>query len=232
MKTKLFFTFIITFLIISCSNNKKFTPEFIKQFSGRYFYNLDETIGISFNNNIVNINWKGHKNIKPLRLKENVFFVKEMNEKIQFLINPENNLPYIGLIPKDKNKKLTYDYKKMEKNEEIPSSFLKNKEYEKALNAYLILQKDDNASSFISESYFNKLGYYNLRNDLFLDAIEVFKINAALFPESSNVYDSLGEAYAKNKDTLLAVINYKKSLGIDSGNRHAKRYIKKYDKEN
>lgn len=229
MKTKLIFIFIITFLLISCSNNKKFSQEFITQFSGRYFYTLDEVIEVHIQQNNLVLKWRNHDHIKPMRFDDNVFYVKEMNQKIQFLINPTNQQAYICLIPKEKDKTIKFDYKKLNESEEVPSTYLDNKEYDKALTAYLALQKNEKASEFISENYFNKLGYHHLRNDQFQDAIEVFKINTALYPESSNVYDSLGDAYARNKDTLLAIENYKKTLSLDSGNRAAKRYLKKYD---
>jgi len=37
------------------------------------------------------------------------------------------------------------------------------------------------------------------------EAIEVFKLNVEAYPESFNVYDSLGEAYMVNGDKDLAI---------------------------
>lgn len=48
--------------------------------------------------------WRGAKKIKPLKVDDTTFFVKEMNEKIQFLVNPENQTTYIVLVPKEENK--------------------------------------------------------------------------------------------------------------------------------
>ena len=50
------------------------------------------------------------------------------------------------------------------------------------------------------------------------DAIEVFKLNVKLFPNSWNVYDSLGEAYAAAGDTKLAIENYEKSMTLNPKN--------------
>ncbi|MBE0424859.1 MAG: hypothetical protein IBX66_13150 [Lutibacter sp.] len=47
-----------------------------------------------------------------------------------------------------------------------------------------------------------------MREKNFELAIAIFKINVALYPKSSNVYDSLGEAYLKSGDTLKAIENY------------------------
>ncbi|UCD74637.1 MAG: class A beta-lactamase-related serine hydrolase [Phycisphaerales bacterium] len=50
----------------------------------------------------------------------------------------------------------------------------------------------------------NILGHNALRADCLRDAIETFRLNVALFPQSWNVHDSLGEAYAKAGETELS----------------------------
>ena len=66
-----------------------------------------------------------------------------------------------------------------------------------------------------------------MRNNNYKASINIFKVNAALYPESANVYDSLAEAYMKSGDTIQAINNYEKSLELDSGNQRAKRMINK-----
>jgi cytochrome c-type biogenesis protein CcmH/NrfG len=46
-------------------------------------------------------------------------------------------------------------------------------------------------------------------------AIEVFKWNVEAYPQSANVYDSLGEAYAAHGDMQLAIESYQKALTIN-----------------
>ena len=57
-------------------------------------------------------------------------------------------------------------------------------------------------------------------------AIAVFKLNVDAFPESSNVYDSLGEAYMNDGQKELAIKSYRKSLELDPTNRNAEQMIK------
>ena len=52
----------------------------------------------------------------------------------------------------------------------------------------------------------------------------------ALYPTNSNVYDSLGEAYLLQKDTLNAEINCRKALSINPENRSSKRLLTKITK--
>ena len=59
------------------------------------------------------------------------------------------------------------------------------------------------------------------------EAKEMFKINIALYPHKSNVYDSMGDAYRKENDTVNAIKYYKKALSINPENRGAKRNLKK-----
>lgn len=49
----------------------------------------------------------------------------------------------------------------------------------------------------------------------------------ALYPKSSNTYDSLGDAYLSAKDTLNALDNYKKALAINREKSNAKNAYEK-----
>ena len=48
------------------------------------------------------------------------------------------------------------------------------------------------------------------------DAIEIFKLNVAAYPEASNPYDSLGEAYMVNGDKKLAIKELQEIVGDES----------------
>jgi len=53
------------------------------------------------------------------------------------------------------------------------------------------------------------------------DAIIILKLNSEVYPESFNVYDSLGEAYMIAGEKELAIENYKKSLELNPDNSNA-----------
>ena len=219
---------ILSFFILILSCQKKANnPEFIKKTEGRYLFNSDEVIEVFFKNNDLFIKWRGADQIQPLKINDTTFFVKEMNEKIQFVTNPSDKQDYIILLPKDENTPIAYFIKKLNGNEKIPSEYLKNDEFDKALSAYLLIQEKDSLAPAIKEKHFNSIGYKELRNNNFTNAINYFKVNVALYPESSNVYDSLGDAYKKKGDTLQAINNYKKSLEIDSSNSRIKQKLNK-----
>ena len=228
MKLKYFSFFILLIFIYSCSNNTN-DPEFIKKVTGRYLYNSDEVVEVYFKENELYMVWRGAKSIKPLKVNENTFYVKEMNEKVQFFTNPENQKEYIVLVPKEENSTIKYNYRKLEDQEKIPREYLKNNEFDKALEGYLTIKEKDSLDLLINEDDLNDLGYTALRENNFNEAINIFKINVALYPTSYNVYDSLGEALLKSGDTVQALVNYKKSLVYDSGNKRIKETIKRLE---
>ena len=76
-----------------------------------------------------------------------------------------------------------------------------------------------------NEVELNTLGYVLLAADEIEKAIIVFKLNTLFFPDSGNVFDSLGEAYLESGEVQLAVENYTKSLQLDPQNENAVRMI-------
>jgi len=83
--------------------------------------------------------------------------------------------------------------------------------------------------NLLGEESINLLGYEYLGREKFLAAIAIFKFNTKLYPESANVFDSLGEAYMKSGNKDQAVLNYKKSLSLNPQNSNAVEMLKKLE---
>ena len=66
----------------------------------------------------------------------------------------------------------------------------------------------------IPEATTNLIGYRLLQTGDHAAAIDVFRRNVAAYPQSANVYDSLGEAYERAGDLKSAKENYAKAAGI------------------
>jgi hypothetical protein len=77
-----------------------------------------------------------------------------------------------------------------------------------------------------SERQLNALGYEYLFAGKKEDAIALFRLNVEAYPQSGNVYDSLGEGYMENGQDSLAVHYYQKSLEIDPGNTNATQKLR------
>ncbi len=80
-------------------------------------------------------------------------------------------------------------------------------------------------SGVADETSVNLLGYSYLGAEKTDMAIAIFTFNVKQFPQSSNVYDSLGEGLMKAGRTKEALDNYRKSLELDPGNSNAKRIL-------
>jgi cytochrome c-type biogenesis protein CcmH/NrfG len=72
----------------------------------------------------------------------------------------------------------------------------------------------------------NLLGYHFLQNEKTKDAIMLLKLNTIAFPNSANVFDSLGEAYLKDGQIDLAILNFERSLELDPNNENARKVLK------
>ena len=97
-----------------------------------------------------------------------------------------------------------------------------------ALNHYHNLKKNyfEIGAYDFSERSLNNFGYELLEKDA-AAAVQVFLLNAQTFPKSTNVWDSLAEAYMKSGDLKTAKRYYEKSLKLDPKNESAKENLKK-----
>lgn len=91
-----------------------------------------------------------------------------------------------------------------------------------AVAQYRELKAGKTASEYdFGETELNQLGYQLLQAKKVNEAIEIFKLNIEMYPQSSNAYDSLGEGYMTRGDKELSIAAYKKSLDLDPKNTNA-----------
>src|SRR5579863_171727 len=96
-----------------------------------------------------------------------------------------------------------------------------------ALQRYEEMRTSGKEDAKALEQNLNTLGYQLLFSGMDSDAVRVFRKNVEDYPQSSNVYDSLGEAYMKIGEKDLAIQNYEKSLQMDPKNTNAVERLKK-----
>jgi CubicO group peptidase (beta-lactamase class C family)/Flp pilus assembly protein TadD len=86
---------------------------------------------------------------------------------------------------------------------------------DRALSEYRRDRQGKTAKELATEEQMQELGYQLLWARRAQDAIAVFMLNAEDFPNSANVYESLGEAYAVNGEEKLAISNYVRCVELD-----------------
>jgi len=115
-----------------------------------------------------------------------------------------------------------YDLPRRSIAEVIVNTIL-GKDVASAIREYRTLKAGPTASEYdFREAELNRVGYQLLQMKKIAEAIEIFKLNVEMYPQSANTYDSLGEAYMTHNDKELSIANYKKSLELDPNNPNAK----------
>jgi tetratricopeptide (TPR) repeat protein len=108
---------------------------------------------------------------------------------------------------------------------------IKEEGIEKAKEIFLAAKKNDPEIQVFSADLMNTLGYDYLNRGNAKMAIEIFTLNCLAHPNSSNSFDSLGEAYAKIDEIDLALKNYRKAVELNPQNGNARNWIRLLEKK-
>lgn len=100
---------------------------------------------------------------------------------------------------------------------------------ESAMARYEILKAGEDEDYYFSETEFNAVGYRLLRDGKIGEAIAILRLNVEAYPDSWNVYDSLGEAYMTKGEKRLAIECYRKALELNPENMNARGILEKLE---
>jgi proline iminopeptidase len=116
-------------------------------------------------------------------------------------------------------------------NEKKFFALINNEGIEKA-SAYYEDFKQIHPNAFLfSENGLNMLGYNYLWKKDYDGAIALFQMNVDAYPDSWNVYDSLGEALLERGDKEKAKENYQKSIQLNPENKAGKKVLDQINTE-
>lgn len=150
-----------------------------------------------------------------------------------FLIYPEDDLAVIvwtnlgGAFPEDFLEELAGVYNAGIINAD-PLTFLRinlrKTGFEKAIE---ITEKEKkvNPQFILNEFEINEWAYRMMSKNQLKEALEIFKLNVHLFPQSWNAYDSYGEALLKSDRKAEAIAMYKKSVALNPANDNGKKVL-------
>jgi CubicO group peptidase (beta-lactamase class C family) len=153
----------------------------------------------------------------------------ETGQGVAIMANSDNGISVASEFTRSVAKEYAWKYERTPRGETeqlVLIALLKGADA--VLQKYDELKNSGDAKKRPEEHVLNMIGYrVFLQADKSDDAIKVFQRNVQEYPESSNVYDSLGEAYAAAGKKELAIENYEKSLKLDPKNENAKERLKK-----
>jgi CubicO group peptidase (beta-lactamase class C family) len=196
-------------------------PARLDDYTGRFLVNPDRVLTISKEN--------GEPTLSPkvglFALSESEFTRTDANVRYVFAKTASGKVDSVKI----RFNGGTSDARRLAQNEMIPYEMLLAGKLAEAAEAYKQIKREKPNNNAVAEERLNSLGYDLLAQEKIAEAIAVFKANAEMYPQSANVYDSLGEAYLANGDKSLAGANYKKSLELNPQNQNAVNVLKKLE---
>ena len=107
------------------------------------------------------------------------------------------------------------------------STTIATRDVDQAVVEYRHLKATAPAAYNFDEDELNVLGYDLLRSKKSSQAMRIFELNAEAYPQSSNTWDSLAEAYMDEGNKPQATAYYKKSLQLNPRNTNALTMLQK-----
>jgi predicted alpha/beta superfamily hydrolase len=103
--------------------------------------------------------------------------------------------------------------------------------FEAGREKFRVLARTFGFQEIFPEKTMARMGYVLLNQELFKDAVTLFRIATEYYPDSYRTYENLGEAYMLYGKKDLAIKNFEKSLEIYPENAYAKDMLIKLKNE-
>lgn len=195
----------------------------LNEYSGRFLINPDRVLTVTQQGGRLFAQSISSPKFELIAVSDSEFVRRDVEISYTFVKGPSGNFDKIMLRFAEGGSEAP----RMAKDAVVPYELLTAGRLEEASEGYKKIKKEQPLNAAVQEARLNDLGYSLLRDKRLAEAIAIFKINVELYPQSSNVYDSLGEAYLANGDKERAAVNYKKSLELDPKNQNAINVLKK-----
>lgn len=82
------------------------------------------------------------------------------------------------------------------------------------IDHYKLLSKEMGYTVRPPEWFLNQMGYWNLQDKRYAKSATCFQLNIHYYPDSYNVYDSMGDYYKEVNDLPNAILSFKKALTL------------------
>ena len=200
-------------------------PERLGGYAGRYLVNPDRVLHVTFEGGRLFAQATQGPKAELFPVSETTFVRQDANVRATFVPAAEGAPAKVTLIGGSN----TSDAPRLTDAAPIPYELLQAGKADEAVAAYRRIKKEQPNNVAVSEQRLNALGYELLRAKKTRESVAVFALNAELYPQSFNVYDSLADAYAEGGDKELAIKNYRRSLESNPQNGNATRMLKKLE---
>jgi tetratricopeptide (TPR) repeat protein len=200
-------------------------PAKLDDYTGRFLVDTDHVLTVTKENGKLYGKPPWSPKFELFAISENEFTRKDENHQFAFARGEGGKVDSVRI----RFNGVTVEARRLAQGDLIPYEQLIAGKFAEAIEAYKKIKREKPGDNAVAEGRLNYIGYSLLEQKNIAAAIAVFKANVELYPQSSNVYDSLGEAYMANGEKELAIANYKKSLELNPQNKHAVEMLKKLE---
>ncbi len=184
-------------------------PERISTVSGRYQTNGDEAFTLEARGNLLFGKPAVGDEYQLFPIAQNLFVRKDRETRYQIEMSDGKVTGVLLLAGRER-----VAAPRMKPGTKIPSDDLSAGRIDEAVRAYRALRASKPDDPGVAEARLNRLGYDLLQRKEYEKAIALLQLNTELYPDSTNVYDSLGEAYLTRGDRARALEQYRKVLEV------------------
>jgi CubicO group peptidase (beta-lactamase class C family) len=200
-------------------------PARLDDYTGRFLVNPDGALTITKENGKLYAEPTLSPKLELYALAENEFTRTDANVRYTFQKSSSGKVDLVK-IRFDGG---TTEAPRIAQDVMIPYELVMAGKFAEAIETYKRIKREKPNNNAVAEARLNNLGYALLQQKKLAGAIALFKANVEMYPQSANVYDSLGEAYLTNGEKELAIANYKKSLELDPKNKNAVEALKRLE---
>jgi tetratricopeptide (TPR) repeat protein len=201
-------------------------PERLASYAGRYLVNPDRVLNVAAEGGRLFAAPTQGLKVELFPISETTFVRQDAPVQYTFAAAPEGTAAKVTLSAPGNP---PTDAPRLTEASPIPYELLQAGKTDEAVAAYRRIKQERPDNVAVSEQRLNTLGYELLRARKTREAVAVFALNAELYPQSFNVFDSLAEAHAESGDKELAIKNYRRSLELNPRNTNAAEMLKKLE---
>lgn len=195
------------------------TQQDLNSYLGRYKYDQYGFIKVYKENGKLMAVQNLNDPTELIKVGENTFAMRDWNFKVSFVQDTISGKK--ELIQTLADQTIRSKNPKLVKDEIVPLELILEGHFERGLQAYQKAKKEDSNHEQLSEGFLNSMGYVLLHRNKTDQAIDLFRVNTHLYPNSENAYDSLGEAYLKAGNKNKAKQSYQQLIKINPKNERA-----------
>lgn len=193
----------------------------LDQYVGRYLMDVDRVFSITKTDSRLFSEAPHVPKTELSPLADGSFIRKLDGARITFKKSEEDKITALSLAMFGRN----FDSIRLIDDKLLPSELILQGKITEAIEAYRKIKTEAPNNTIVQEGRFGNFGFYLLRTNKTAEAIAIYRLNTELYPQSSNAFTNLANAYIKSGNKSEAILNLKKALQINPKNWEATEYL-------